>query len=549
MATKVEPNDLGNRASTSARRLEAKTRTGRVLKGLSRGKVLVAVFSAAVLIGVTVGASGSAAAITIPGIIGFITSDGLFFVQVGYATIVGYVFYIGNGSDVYAAALVVNVTSVTASTQVAHIAVYEYASKSIVANENVIVPGYSSLAVSVSLPQNHSYMEYRLGVDQTPWWFYAFTPYSFLGFTGLQDGGVDFATFIAVGLFFAYAIPFMVKGERMTKRAIYSPKWNATLWLHGIFFGLVGSYVAYFSWWNVTFGGWEFVIIPIPEAIFLFFWTASRHSKNQRALFIQVVPRMGQRLAVIMRAYFIGNDPDGDLVIMRSGSPIQWWFRSRGHHVKVFRRSEAGALEPFPLNVLKATVLTKEQVRDPVRFPRGAKYDAHDDFPVVNTGDGDDSPFERIYFVPRISKFRVTWPGMVMHRDVPVPAHTNLVTGAIVPAGTESRWCWPYIKDGHAEIELCSWHYMDVLAQAMGYMTAEDLAAECDNLAIQLWTERGFRHTETSRKADERIMAEEDLRNRPDSDILEGELEQYVVPLPAGRRGRKQLAEGREGDA
>jgi hypothetical protein len=78
-------------------------------------------------------------------------------------------------------------------------------------------------------------------------------------------------------------------------------------------------------------------------------------------------------------------------------------------------------------------------------------------------------------------------------------------------------------------------------------MTAEDLANECDNLAIQLWTERGFRHTETSRKADERLLAEEDIRNRPDSDLPEEELEKYVVPLPTGRRDRKSQTAEREG--
>ena len=499
--------------------------------------VFAALLTALVVATPLVAAVGTTSAITIPGITGFITNDGLFFVQVGYSQF-GYATYVGNGSDVYSSALIINVTGITTSTQVAHVSIYEYASNRTLTSLNVPVPGYSSVAVSVNLPQNHSYMEYKVTVDGTPWWVYAYTPWSFLGFSGLQDGGVDLATFIAVGLFFVYAVPLMVKGEKMTKRAIYSPKWNATLWLHGIFFGMVAWYFASFASINSTLHGWEFVIIPIPEAIFLFFWAAGRHSSNRRALFIQIVPRMGQRLAVIMRDYFVGRDTDGDLVIMRSRSPIQWWYRSRNHHVKVFRRSEAGALEPFPLDVLEQKRITEEQVRDPARFPRGAKYDAHDDFPVVSSDESEDFPFERLYFVPRVSAFRVTWPHMVMHRDVPVPEHNNLVTGAVVPAGTESKLCWPYIKDGHAEVTLCSWHFMDVLAQAMGYMTAEDAATECDNLAIQLWTERGFRHTETSRKADERLIAEEDIRNRPDTDLPEEELEKYVVPLPASRHGR-----------
>ena len=510
----------------------------------TRPKALIlVVLTAACLLAPVFIATGAADAIGIPGVRGFITNDGLFFVQVGYAQF-GYTEYLGNGTDLYASAVIINITGITTSTQTAHISIYSYANQTTLSSLNVPVPGYTSVALTVSLPDEHSYLEYKVTVDSTPWWFYAYAPWGFLGITGLQDGGTDLATFIAVGLFFVYALPFMVKGERMTKRAIYSPKWNATLWLHGIFFGMVAWYFVNFPSINIFFHGWEFVIIPIPEAIFLFFWAAGRHSQNQRALFIQIVPRMGQRLAVILRAYFMGKDEDGDLVVMRSRSPIQWWYRSRGHHVKVFRRSEAGALEPFPLDVLEQTRLTEEQVRDPARFPRGAKYDAHDDFPVVNSDESEDFPFERLYFVPRVSAFRVTWPHMVAHRDVPVPEHLNAVTGTIVPAGTKSVWCWPYIKDGHAEIALCSWHYMDVLAQAMGYMTAEDLAAECDNLAIQLWTERGHKHTETSRKADERLLAEEDIQNRPYTDLSDEELEKYVVSLPERRRDRKELPGG-----
>jgi hypothetical protein len=512
----------------------------------SRKKALVTVVLAAGLLLVPLATTGDAAAISIPGITGFITSDGLFFVQIGYQDLIGFTTYIDNGSLVYSAGVVVNVTAITASAQVAHISIYDYSSGSTIANENVLVPAYSSIAVD--LPSNHSNVEYKASVDSTPWWFYAFTPYSFLGFTGLQDGGVDIATFIAIAVFFAWAFPLMLKAERMTKRAIFAPRWQAKIWFHGIFAGLLASYAAYFSWWNQTLQGWEFIIIPIPEALFLFFWTAGRHSQNRRALFVQIVPRVGQRLAVIMRSYFVGKDADGDLVVMRSYSPIQWWYRSRGHHVKVFRRREAGALEPFPLDVLEQSRLTEEQVRDPARFPRGAKYDAHDDFPVVNSDESEDFPFERLYFIPRLSAFRITWPRMRITKEVPVPEHTDAATMTVIPAGHVTKWCWPYIEDGHAEVTLCSWHFMDVLAQAMGYMTAEDAAEEANRLSVQLAAERGFRYTETGRKASSQINAEYDLRDRPESDLPENELERYVTPLPA-RRERKALPGEKEAGA
>lgn len=512
-------------------------------------KALFVVLATAVLVlGPALAATGDADAISIPGITGFITNDGLFFVQVGYQNLVGYTTYVSNGTQVYAAGITINVTAITGSEQVAHISIYSYGANATIQSLSVTVPGYTSIAVPVSLAQVNAWIEYRITVDNTPWWIQAFTPYSFLAITGLQDGGVDFATFIAIIIFFCYALPLMIKSERMTKRAIYSPKWNALVWLHGIFIGFLADYAIYFSWWNMTFHGWEFIFIPIPEAIFLFFWNAGRHSQNRRALFMQIVPRSGQRMGVILRAWFVGKDEDGDLVIMYSRSPIQWWYRAHGHHIKVFRRSEVGALEPFPLDVIEQTQLTVDQVRDPARFPRGAKYDAHDDFPVINTDDSEEYPFERVYFVPRVSAFRVTPPRLVWHKDVKVPAHLSAVDGGSIPETTVSKLCWPYVQDGSADITLCSWHHMDVLAQMYGYMTSEDAATECDNLSIQLAAERGFRQTLTGRKASAQVNAENYTRDMPTEDLPEDQLAKYVMALPSGRRDKKAMPSGESED-
>lgn len=512
----------------------------------SKARAVCVVALAAIIVAVPATSPiGTATALGVPGIIGFITNDGLFFVQVGYSQF-GYVTYYVNGSDLYTAALIVNLTAITLYNATAHIAVFTAPGNAVVATLNVGVVGYTTQTVAVNLPAPYgTYAEFKLTVDGTPFWFYDAMPYAFLGLTALENGGPDLATFIAVGLFFAYALPLMVKSERMTKRAIYAPKWNATLWLHGIFFGMVAWYFVSFPSINMTFKGWEFVVIPIPEAMFLFFWNAGRHSKNTKVRFTQVVARLGRPLELVEREYFSGQDADGDLVIMRSRSPFQWWYRSRGHHVKVWRHNEEGAPTPFPLNVISQQQLTEEQVHDPARFPHTAKYDARDDLKVVNIAEDDDAPVVRQYYVPRLSAFKVTWPHLVWHRDVVVPEHPNLITGGLVPETTKPKLCWPYVEDGRADVTLCSYHYMTVIAQREGYMTAEDAANALDRIEVQLWTERGFRHTETSRKADERLLAEEDIRDRPGTDLAADQLEAYVTPLP-NRRDRRALGSGEQ---
>jgi hypothetical protein len=513
-------------------------------RGGARRLVVLGMLTALIVV-VPLAATGSTNALSIPGFAGFITNDGLFFVQLGYQDLLGETNYVGNGTQVYAGGVVVNVTAITATNQVAHISIYDYASGSTVSTVNIVVPAYTYVTVDVALPQNHTWTEYRLTVDSTPWWFVAFTPYTFLGFTGLEDGGLDLAGFIGIAIFLAWALPLMIKSERMTKRAIYSPKWKAWWWLHGIVIGLVALYVLYFQWWNMTFHGWEYVVIPIPEAIFLFFWNAGRHSKDQRSLFFQIVPRTTGGMDVVLASYMTGMDPAGNLTIMRMGSVVQWWYRSRGHHTPIYRYREVGVPEPFHMNVLERTGVTEDQVRNPTRFPRTARFFAHDDFPVVTSGEDEPHPFERVYFVPSMSDFKKpTWPRMRVTKEKTVPAHTDLATSTLVPETTKTVWCWPYITDGHAEVRLWSWHYMDALAIARGYSTVEGLIRECENLTMQLAAEMGFRYTETDRNASERINAEEDIRNRLSKDLREDQLDQYVTPLPSGRRGRKDMAGG-----
>jgi len=92
-----------------------------------RRRSLVAVLIVIVIVGTPLaagfGTAGTASAIGLPGVRGLITSDGLFFVQVGFAQF-GFAQFIGNGSQLYASSVLLNVTGLTTSLQVAHISLY-----------------------------------------------------------------------------------------------------------------------------------------------------------------------------------------------------------------------------------------------------------------------------------------------------------------------------------------------------------------------------------------------------------------------------------------
>jgi hypothetical protein len=502
----------------------------------SKVRFFLTLLAAGCVVGVSIPAP--AAAWAPPGFLGFVTHDDLFFVEFG-AVDFGIFTPVANDSSIYTSALELNVTSIASYNETAVVRLYSYDQGRYIENTSVYIATYGYAILTLPLPDSHTYTEFLLTVDGTPAFFWAESPYAFLGIPQLLNGGIDLAVFIAIGIFLLYTLPLMVKAERMTKRAIYCPRWNATMWLHGIFFGLLAWYIVSFAGVNAFFKGWEFVFIPFPEALFLFFWNAGRHSTNRQAMFMQVVPRLGQRMGVILRFFYIGQDADGDLVIIKRRSPVQWWYRSRGHHTKVFRRSEEGALEPFPFVALEQQRISSEQVRDPARFPRGAKYGGHDDFPVINAQDDEEAPIERVYFVPRISAFRHEWPKLRFFREVKVPTYVD-INGSVHEGETRLKLTWPYIQDGHADISLWSWHFMDVLAQAQGYMTSEDMAREIEDLSMQLAAERGNRERLSREKAESRMGADADLRGRPYSDMSPEELQAYRSP---DRKKRPAIAD------
>lgn len=523
----------------------------------THARLLLCLLSVGIMVAplIVVAQPASASLFGNPGFVGFITDDGRFFVQWGYSQF-GYINYVKNGSDIYASALALNLTAITRYNYTAQVHVYAVGAKTPIYNASVGVPGYGTVILNAPLPVTHSYVQYRVQVDGTSAFFYAESPYNFLTFTALTDGGSDLAVFMAFGIFLLYSLPLMVKGENMTRRAIYAHRSQAIMWLHGIFFGLVAFYFVDFPAINAAFKGWEFIVIPIPEAIFLFFWAAGRHSQNNKAMFIQIIAsEPGERLAIDYREYYVGRVAGG-LAIMRGGrGPLQWLYRALGHHVLVFRRSE-GKPAPFPLSAIgRDEAALQDQESDPYHLPRGSKVDPHDDFPVPDVSSHiwteQNEQIRRFYFVKRASDLdKTTWPELSIHKEVWVEPYTTTrkdpASGqaelAVVEGHYETKLCWPYIKDGKCDVELWSWHKMAVLAQHAGYITVDDLTDVAESLAIQLATERGKRYTLANDLANQRTLGEDYIRTLARRHLTDLEQRDYTPPSRA--RHRPELGDG-----
>jgi len=472
------------------------------------------------------------------GTTGFITRDGLFYVEVGYIGFLGTFNAEPNGSEVYAYAITLNITNIVSFNATAYIVVYDYATNT-TSRVDLLVGAYSAVQTDVPVPTSRAYVEVRVGVDGTAAYFWVETPWTFLGIAGLEDGGIDLAIFTGIAVFLLFGFPAMLKAFNMTRRAIYCPKWNATMWLHGIFFGFLAVYVVDFPALNSAFHGWEFLLIPLPEVLFAFFWIAGRASTNQQAQFLQAMPVRGHQLGFKSDVYYYGfvdgrgyGTTTGTLVIMPLGRSMkQWYYRSRGHHTRVFVRDPSdpkSVFEPMWAEVRNVNDLSPPEIIDPTFFDVGSgRFAPHKGFEILHSDSADDQ-IDRMYFLKRLSSFKVTWPELITHRKKPVEAYTDK-QGNFHEATTKDVWTWPYITDGRAEFDLMPWHWEHVWGVEYGYERIEDVMEENDNLRVRIGVLEGELFTRSQRISDERVNAENYIRNRPHSELSQEEAERYAV--------------------
>jgi hypothetical protein len=490
------------------------------------------------------------------GLIGFITNDGLFFVEVGATDFLGLFTPYYNGSQIYTYQVDLNITAVTGTAETAYIHLTVVGAKQPLANLTVPLGGYANDVVQITLPTVHSWTEVKIAVDGTPGYFYWATPYTFAPIGNLFNGGIDFAVFAALGVYMLVAYVVSAKAQQMTKRAVYAPEWKAVMWLHGIFFGFVALYAIDFVPINMALQGWEILLIPIPEAIFTFFWTAGRHSRRIVFDFSEPLTIQGRPLSKIRRTFYGGIDPDGNIVLIKynSRSLFQWYYRSKGYHVKVWamyddgrpatrlsaahqsvldqsghavpKASRASPVEPLVIPVYDYESLTPEQLRDPSRIPRSGLYDQFRGAAVTGVGGNEKESVSYEFVVVSNSDFQVKWPHFSWWRTEVEPDWAD-PEGNIHKGEPRQRFS-PHIEPGSAQVTLLSWHGQDIYMQNYGVMDMQDLVQENDNLSAALWMARGELHRLSGMKAEAKITAYREMTERADRELEQPESEELV---------------------
>lgn len=506
-----------------------------ILVSLGIAGPLVLSFTAAPASAVCVGACSP---------VGFTTHDGYFYVQAG-GTIFGDFSPVSNGSQVYAFSLTVEISSLVGINETAIAHLYESGSSKSVANQSLIVAPYANDYINLTIPSTHQWTELELKVDGTPVFFSVETPYYFLSIPGIEDGGLDFSIFIALGIFWVFFVFAYLKGKHMTDRAVKGPGIEARTWFHGTFAAMFVLYLLDFQLMNSVFQGWEFLVIPIPEACFFLFWSGTQHDKSSYAMIVQGVPVTGAPIRFNLDFWDHGTPGSGPAAgkLVACGEGIwQWWYRSRGYHTILYEDKKDGAPEPMAFDVTEGSRLTPEQVAWLGRIPQNPASNTSKGFLTRMMGHDKRRPVTHMFCVASRDDWDIKLPYWSWWRAI--PAHEDTDPGGFIVKIPERHKFRPHIEPGYAHITLAPWHYQFVWALNFGWIRPEDLEKENQDLLKAIWALKGTIDSLTGKKSETAMNALVDLQNRPKSDLSPEDLEAGVA-----RRRQERGLEGPEESA
>jgi hypothetical protein len=472
---------------------------------------------------------------------GFVTADYDFFVQVGTP-----VFGVGfnaepAGSQLFTAYLTVVLYPLTNTTHTAYLDLYEPTSSKLPFSYTTIVVNPNSTAtVELPVPSSLNYVEDRLEVDGTNVYYYTETPVTIFPIPALLVGGVDLVAIIALVEFLVIGLPLVWWAGRLAKRAVHAPRLKAVLWLHGLVLSFFALYVSDFPSLNVFFGGWEWLLFPIPTMIFLFFWELGRHNRDETVQIDRAHPRALDRMGFDFWTIHVATDARGNLNLIGR----LWrdtFFRLTGHQMPIYiRREDGGQLEPAAASVvLRRVEDATEELRRALDFARGSHGEPTDDFEVTNRISGDEDIPARRFFVASMDPYDIVWPRWTIHKDVPTPPRMLPNGTRIEGPGTKRVLCWPHVIDGHCEIRLASVHYANVWSVGLGWREAEDLVKLNDDLELENWVLKTRLHRLAEQKAAPRLAAHLDILSMPTDDLAPADAAAYVeakrgAPQPEG---------------
>jgi len=349
---------------------------------------------------------------------------------------------------------------------------------------------------SLTLPSSEQYAATTLCVDGGCVSFGHETPITLFPSGIVSIGGIDLLSFALTVEFAILVIPLTVLAKALTRRAIWSPGGflPAVVAPHIVLafaILIVFDYPAF----DHAFSGLEFILIPIIFAFVFFFWVLHLFNNATPLESFKIDPRRKHNVGVYRWRVFIGEMPDGRLVLI----DITWrgWLaRLFGYAPVVWDPAESSPTNLPPAFAPVVTMRSDLRGERPdrriraweKRFRAGFKHESPlKQFEVIQAAGTRFSPREKD--APRL----LGWVDHDKWLDAK-PAHlswhrTEWVDPKYNPDGSVrkeghylERWSKPHYVVPKTKISLADVHWYESVAAGLGFVTGENMARRNEEL-------------------------------------------------------------------
>lgn len=343
-------------------------------------------------------------------------------------------------------------------------------------NRSFSVAGRDITLLTYDLPSSTMERSVRLCVDGGCMTFAHASPITLIPSGILTIGGLDLLAFGITVEFGLLLFPAVVFARSLARKALWFPKFKAWLVAPHVALGFILLIGLDYRAFDELFSGLGFLFIPVVFVALFFLWSLHLFNVATPAYATRAEPNGGRELTEFRWRFFVGQMPDGKLVLIG----CYWrdaFARLFGHAPVLYdpadrSRADGGPLGAHVVNMRletrdeRADRFTKMLQRRMKELPSAAH--ALDQFRTVNVGGSRLNPRERDppllhYYVDSDAWLNATMPRLSVHKAVR-EAEVKTPTGEVVkPARTVLKLTWPhYIESSGAETSLAGLHYLAV---------------------------------------------------------------------------------------
>lgn len=343
-------------------------------------------------------------------------------------------------------------------------------------NQSFSVVGRDITLLTYDMPSSTMERNVRLCVDGGCMTFAHASPITLIPSGILTIGGLDLLAFGITAEFGLLLFPAIVGARALARKALWFPKFKAWLVAPHIALGFLLLIGLDYRAFDELFSGLGFLFIPVVFVALFFLWALHLFNVATPVYATRAEPNGGRELTEYRWRFFVGQMPDGRLVLVG----CYWrdaFARLFGHAPVLFDPADRTRVDGGPLaarivnmrletNDEKADRFTRMMRRRQRELPSAAH--ALDQFKTINVGGTRLNPRERDppalhYYVDSDGWLNATMPKLSLHRIVREPEVKSSTGEVVKPARTVRKLSWPhYVESSGAETSLAGLHYLAV---------------------------------------------------------------------------------------